>query len=140
MRITKLILVGLAVCAAVVLPALAQEGHPLKGTWIGDWGPNATMRTPVFLVLDWDGKDVTGTLNPGTDGLAFKAVAITLPAPPAGRGGATSPWTVRMETTTRNGQPIVIEGRVENLGLANRSFIGEWTQGNVKGTFKVGRQ
>ena len=129
MRIAKLVLVCLAACAVIVLPALAQEGHPLKGTWIGDWGPNASMRTPVFMVLDWDGKDVTGTLNPGTDSLAFKAVAVTVPG-----------WSVRLETTTRNGQPIVIEGRVENIGLANRSFVGEWTQGTVKGTFKLGRQ
>jgi hypothetical protein len=45
-----------------------------------------------------------------------------------------------METTTKDGQPIVIEGRVENLGLSNRTFAGEWTQGAVKGTFKLGRQ
>jgi len=139
MRLAKLILTGLAICAAVVLPVLAQEGHPLKGTWIGDWGTSATMRSPVFIVMDWDGKDVTGTLNPGTDNAMLKSVSITVPAPSAGRGGTTSPWTVRMETT-RNGQPVVIEGRIENIGLANRSFVGEWTQGNVKGTVSLGRQ
>jgi len=26
---------------------LAQEGHPLKGSWLGDWGPTKTQRTQV---------------------------------------------------------------------------------------------
>ena len=23
----------------LVLPAMAQEGHPMSGSWVGDWGP-----------------------------------------------------------------------------------------------------
>src|SRR5438552_13950258 len=29
----------------LALSAFAQEGHPLTGTWSGDWGVNATQRT-----------------------------------------------------------------------------------------------
>jgi hypothetical protein len=32
-------LICCSVFLALVLPALGQEGHPLSGTWHGDWGP-----------------------------------------------------------------------------------------------------
>src|SRR5436190_11699731 len=35
--------------------AFAQEGHPLKGSWIGDWGPNSNDRNSITIVMDWDG-------------------------------------------------------------------------------------
>ena len=40
MRAKAFLLVYLLGCLAFVLPVFAQEGHPLKGTWLGDWGPN----------------------------------------------------------------------------------------------------
>ena len=48
--------------------AHAQEGHPLTGTWAGDWGATPTARTRVTIVMNWDGKAVTGLLNPATGG------------------------------------------------------------------------
>ena len=27
----------------------AQEGHPLKGAWFGDWGPSRNDRNPVLI-------------------------------------------------------------------------------------------
>ena len=41
----------------------AQQGHPLTGTWSGDWGATATQRNHVTLVMNWDGKNVTGVIN-----------------------------------------------------------------------------
>jgi hypothetical protein len=32
------------------------QGHPLKGVWLGDWGPNKTTRNSVVIEIDWDGK------------------------------------------------------------------------------------
>jgi hypothetical protein len=52
----------LIVCGAfllLIIPAFAQEGHPLTGTWHGDWGPRPTHRNDVTLVLDWDGKNIS---------------------------------------------------------------------------------
>ena len=43
----------------------AQEGHPLTGTWGGDWGPSATQRNHLTFVMNWDGDKVTGTHQPG---------------------------------------------------------------------------
>ena len=39
-----------------VLAGAAQEGHPLTGTWSGDWGPGADQRTHITMVMTWDGK------------------------------------------------------------------------------------
>src|SRR5690242_12608022 len=65
-------LVGVDVAPAV----LAQEGHPLVGTWHGTWGPNAKERHDVTLVLEYDGKAITGMMNPGPDSVRFDKVTL----------------------------------------------------------------
>jgi hypothetical protein len=74
-----------------LLPAIAfaQFGHPLKGQWSGEWGPKAS---PSRLLLDiaWDGKQLTGTINPGTDSEGtFKTVTIDY--------SAVTSWKVRID-------------------------------------------
>jgi hypothetical protein len=48
----------LGVCLLLIVgeSLIAQEGHPLTGTWHGDWGPTPTHRNDVTLVIDRDGK------------------------------------------------------------------------------------
>ena len=89
MRVMKLGLACLVVVALSAATALAQEGYPLKGSWLGDYGPNKTTRTQVFLVMDWDGKAISGMINPGTDNIPIKNATLTppTPAPPRGGGG-----------------------------------------------------
>jgi hypothetical protein len=67
MRACALRIVCLPILLVLVFPLFAQEGHPLTGTWTGDWGPNETERTHITLVLKWDGDKVTGVVNPGPD-------------------------------------------------------------------------
>ena len=57
-------------------PARAQEGHPLKGSWIGTWAGNKTHGNDVVVVLNWDGKAITGMINPGTDNIAIKTATL----------------------------------------------------------------
>jgi len=113
--------------------ALAQEGHPLKGSWIGDWGPNRNDRNPITIVMDWDGKQVTGVANPGPGAIQIQRATLD----PKG-------WLVHFEIDARNaaGQPVhyVVDGKIENLGLYNRSIVGSWSHDNVKGDFKITRQ
>src|SRR5919108_2955066 len=89
--------------------ALAQEGHPLTGTWTGDWGPSATQRNHLTLVMNWDGKSVTGTINPGPDAIPMASVFVDV-----------TNWTVRIEADTKDqsGNPahIAAEGRLEDIG------------------------
>src|SRR5215470_2587908 len=65
MRSKAFLIVSLLACLAVAGHALAQEGHPLKGTWLGDWGPSKADRNQVVVVMDWDGKQVSGQNNAG---------------------------------------------------------------------------
>ena len=113
--------------------AFAQEGHPLKGSWIGDWGPNRADRNPITIVMDWDGKQVTGMVNPGPGAVQIQKATLD----PKG-------WLVHFEVDAKNpaGQPVhyVFDGKIENLGLYNRSIVGTWSHDNVKGDFKITRQ
>jgi hypothetical protein len=191
MRVTRLVLACLIVFALAVGAALAQEGHPLKGTWLGDWGPNRTTRNQVFMTMDWDGKAISGTINPGTDNIPIKNATLTPPTPvPAapggggrggggnrgGRGGqgggqggnaaagaavppapatppappappAVSPqpdWLVHFEADGKdkagNAVHYVVDGKIESIGIANRSIVGTWATGSTKNDFKLTRQ
>jgi hypothetical protein len=110
----------------------AQEGHPLVGTWHGTWGPNATERHDVTLVLEFDGKAITGIMNPGLDSVRFDRISLE-----------PSTWSVHFEATPKQAAgkaaPIVIDARIEDVTSRRRSLTGTWTQGASKGDFKASR-
>lgn len=113
------------------LAATAQEGHPLTGTWSGDWGPGASQRTHITMVMAWDGKTISGTINPGPDAIAVEAVALDV-----------TNWTVRFEADAKAASgPVRIsaEGRLDDIASAHRTIIGTWRQGTAKGDFKLTR-
>ncbi len=131
MRHRSILLLGLFLCVAA-MPGFAQQGHPLTGTWIGDWGPSATERTHLTLVLAWDGDKVSGTINPGPDAIVLSNVGVDV-----------TNWTIRFEADTKDksGSPVHIsaEGRIENLGSTHRTITGSWRQGTAMGDFKITR-
>lgn len=104
--------------------ASAQEGHPLKGSWIGEWTGNETHGDFVLMVLDWDGKNVTGVINPGTDNMAIEKVELD-----------PSDWSVTIEA---NG--YVLEGTIEQLEIPSRSISGTWKNGDRSGSLAISRQ
>jgi hypothetical protein len=119
---------GLTTMVAGQGPALNDgQGHPLKGVWIGDWGTTAN-RTPVLIEMTWDGKAVTGSINPGPEAIRFTKADLN-----------PTNWTVHLEAESA-GVRYVIDGRIENLGLPGRTIVGTWTQGNQKGDLKIRRQ
>jgi hypothetical protein len=111
---------------------LAQEGHPLTGTWSGDWGPTATARQHVTLVMRWDGDRIVGTINPGPDAIPLAGVLLD-----------GTDWTVRLEADTHDAAGaavrIVVEGRLEDIGSYHRTITGAWTQGTMTGRFRLTR-
>jgi hypothetical protein len=119
--------------AWLTAPVIAQEGHPLKGSWVGTWGPSQNHSDDVLIVMNWDGKALTGTINPGTDNIAIKNASLN----PAG-------WLVHLEGDgkDKSGKPItyVIDGKIENLGLPHRSIVGTWKTQTENGPFKIARQ
>jgi hypothetical protein len=112
--------------------AAAQFGHPLKGTWSGDWGPTKDKQTHVVLEFNWDGKAITGNINPGPKAVAFQKADLD-----------PSNWTVHIEAQGKDaaGASVryVIDGKMENIGANNRVLSGTWLQGTEKGTFRVVR-
>jgi hypothetical protein len=127
MRRRLFVLVCLIAAAALGARGFAQEGHPLTGTWTGDWGPSATQRNHVTIVMNWDGSNVTGTINPGPDSIPIASVFVDV-----------TNWTVRIEADAKDGR-IVAEGRLEDIASAHRKLAGTWRQGTAKGDFRIAR-
>ena len=119
-------------CLAVAAMALAQYGHPLKGSWSGDWGTSKESRNRVLLELNWDGKAITGIINPGPNAVPLKTASLD-----------PADWTVRFEAEgkDRSGGTVryVIEGKLQNLGSSHRLITGTWSQGAQKGDFRITR-
>jgi hypothetical protein len=113
--------------------AIAQEGHPLKGSWLGTWGPSKVHSNDVVVVMNWDGKAITGMINPGTDNIPIKNATLN----PDG-------WVVHLEADARDksGNTInyIIDGKIENLSFHNRSIVGTWKSQKESGPFKISRQ
>jgi hypothetical protein len=107
--------------------AMVQEGHPLTGTWSGDWGPTAAQRNHITLVMNWDGKNVSGVLNPGPDAVQIPSVALDV-----------TNWTVRIEADAKDVH-ISAQGKIDDLGSYHRKITGTWQQGNAKGDFRITR-
>ena len=123
-------LVGL-VLALDVFAAAAQEGHPLTGTWSGDWGPSAAQRTHITMVMTWDGKSVSGTINPGPDAIPVDTIGLDV-----------TKWIVRFDANAKNASGpvrITAEGRLDDIASAHRTISGTWQQGSTKGDFKLTR-
>jgi len=127
-----LLAAGLAIAPAVMSPAfLAQEGHPLVGSWHGNWGDQA-KRTDLTVVMDWDGTKLTGIVNPGFDQAQMENAKLT----PKG-------WVVHFEVTIKDaaGRPLrcVADGNIDKLGSDRRTLAGTWVCGTTRGDFKLTR-
>ena len=127
----------IVVAALVAVPAVAraQFGHPLKGQWSGERGSGANAAR-LLLDLHWDGKELTGAINPGSDTAAtVKKTTIDY--------SKVDSWRVQIEAEGKDASgkpvPIRIDGTLENLGAYYRVFHGTWMQGTQKSDFTVTR-
>ena len=121
---------GLTGVAAAQSALNEGQGHPLKGIWIGDWGPDKAKRTPVLIELNWDGKAITGAINPGPNALPLTKATLD-----------SATWMVHLEAERKEGaakpSQAVIDGRLENIGAYRRVLSGTWTQNGQKGQFRL---
>jgi hypothetical protein len=102
----------------------AQEGHPLKGSWIGEWSGNSDLGEFVLVVMDWDGSAVSGMINPGTDNMGIENVDLN-----------PEDWSVTIESGG-----YTIEAVIENLELPSRALVGTWRGPGGEGNFEIVRQ
>jgi hypothetical protein len=121
-----------ALIVAACVSAYAQYGHPLKGSWSGDWGVTKEVRNRLLLELNWDGTAISGTINPGPNAVPLRMATLDV-----------ATWTVHFEAEGKDpsGQKVVyvIDGKLENLGSYNRVLSGTWNQDTQKGDFKLTR-
>ena len=125
----RLITTAVAVLALGMLATIgAQEGHPLKGSWLGEWKGNTVHGDNILLILDWDGKAITGMINPGTDNIPIKSATLM-----------PDTWSVHFEAAAKD-NTYTFDGKIENLAMHNRSITGTWKSPKESGKFNVQRQ
>src|SRR5262245_4179213 len=152
------VIVLLAGVLGAALCVVAQEGHPLTGTWYGDFGMTASQRNDLTVVMKWDGSATHGTVNPGPNAVPIKEARLDVKlGNPGSRGvpaqGATPAqpavpptpptFTVHFEVDAKNKaggmDHFVFDGKLENPVAGNRTIVGTWTCGNTKGDFRLRR-
>jgi len=112
-------------------PAVAQEGHPLVGSWHGDRGTSARDRADVTVLMDWDGTRITGMVNPGFDGMRLQNATLN-----------PKDWTVHFEIDSKergNTLRCSVDGKIDRLGSDQRTLAGTWVCGSVKQDFMLKR-
>ena len=138
MRLGTVRAVSLLACVGIAVTAFAQFGHPLSGTWSGDWGANKDKRERLLVQMHYNGKQVTGTINPGPNAFPLKNVTVV-----PGNQDNPGVWSIKIEAEGKDAAgkavTIVADGKLENLGSFNRVLTGTWTQAGVKGDFKLTR-
>jgi hypothetical protein len=117
-------IVVLGFCACVLYAA----DDPLSGTWKGDWGPSTDDRNQVTVELKWDGKALTGTVNPGPNAVELKNATFD---------AKTGAVHFEADTKNRRGNPIhyIIDGKVDG-----KTMTGSWSHDNRKGDFKITKE
>jgi hypothetical protein len=125
---SRLINRAFLIIAGIAIAAWAQEGHPLTGSWHGEWHPTPDKKVPVLIYMKWNSKAIEGTINPGRNAAPLKVANLD-----------ASNWTVHLEAETKDQQHIVIDGKLDNIGSYNRTITGTWSQGDMKGDLKLTR-
>ena len=126
-----IVLVTLSV-VCIGAPMVAQEGHPLKGSWLGTWGPSKIHSNDILIILNWDGKTISGMINPGTDNMPIKNATLN----PDG-------WVVHFEADIKDKSGVLnyaFDGKIENLSFQNRTIVGTWKNQRESGQLKISRQ
>jgi hypothetical protein len=127
MRLMAAYTVCLLIGAVALTLQTRKAMDPLSGVWIGDWGPTPTLRNPVTVELKWDGRRLTGRVNPGPNAIRLQKTSFD---PKTG--------VVHLEADVvfeGNMVHYVIQGRVEN-----ETLIGTWRHDDKKGDFKIVRK
>ena len=113
--------------------ASAQEGHPLSGTWLGDWGSPDNDRHFLTLIMEWDGTHISGLANPGPNVTPVGDITLH-----------SSDWSVQIDMPMKADDGMQIQfsgkGQLENLGAQTRTLNGTWEANGASGTFTLTRQ
>jgi hypothetical protein len=125
-------IVCVAACLIVGAAVRGQEGHPLVGTWHGTWSPAGGPPRDITLVVEYDGKALSGLINPGLDSARLQNPTLD-----------AKTWTFRFEADMKQGGApagrAIVEATIEDITNRRRSLLGTWTQGTTTGALKMTR-
>ncbi len=122
-------LVCLALCLAIAVSVFAQPpADPLSGTWKGDWGPSPGDRNQVTLELKWDGKVLTGTVNPGPNAVEIQKATFD-----------PKKETIHFEADAKNRRGNTVHYLVDGK-VVKDTMTGTWSHDNRKGDFKITKE
>jgi len=120
-----------SVFAAAAL-LIAQEGHPLVGTWHGAYGTTPAQQTDATIILKYDGANITGMINPGLSVMKLQKATLD-----------PSTWTVHLEADTKDASGktvhVVVEGKIQDITNPRRKIVGTWTQGSTSAPLSLTR-
>jgi len=126
--------------AAFAVAARAQEGHPMTGTWYGDYGAGAQKKDLTF-VMKWDGSTATGIMNPGPGSQPITSVTMDIIPGKPGARSLNNPEATAAIPPVFNVKIVVgdltLEGKMLNPVGGNRSVVGTYTKGSEKGPFTI---
>jgi hypothetical protein len=125
---TSLVVAFICVICTFANAALAQEGHPYEGTWRGTIGEGADAQ-PVVMIIDYDGEQLNGMINPGRNSYRFENATHDAPN-----------WIIDVTTQNRDGETISFNAVMHEIGSVNRIMEGTWTQGGDTQPLKITRE
>ena len=139
MRLRNLSFAVAIVISAGMMPIAAQEAHPLAGTWYGDYS-TGNQKTDVTVIMRWDGKSVSGLINPGPNSKPLASVVLDItpgtPAPQGQQSTTGSPPTFKVRFDVDG---MTFEGTLRNPVGGNRQLVGTWKRGAQSGAFQIRR-
>ena len=123
---------SLLLALAIAAPAVyGQEGHPLVGSWHGDWGPAGSAdRMDLTMIIDWDGSELIGLVNPVTDRSMLENAELN-----------SGDWTVQFEVNVRDRsgttRRCIANGALDKLGSDRRELAGAWNCDGIEAEFHI---
>jgi hypothetical protein len=111
-------MMSLSLVLLVAAAGHAQEGFPLDGTWRGQRQAGTEPSVTIVMVLQWDGKKVSGLIDPGPKAIQIASAELI----PEG-------WQVKIDARTRAGELISFTGVIGKLGAYDRTITGTWMEG-----------
>jgi hypothetical protein len=109
-------------------PAFAQEGHPYEGTWRGTLTSGAG-NTAVVIIMDYDGENLQGMINPGRNSYNFLSALHDAPN-----------WELDVTAETRQGDAVSFSAVMHEIGSVNRYMEGTWIQAGQQYAFRITRE
>jgi hypothetical protein len=118
MRISRIAAMVMAGWICLLGSASAQVGHPVKGSWLGYWGPGDQDQRRLVLSMDWQDNKIEVVINPGPKAVEVQRADIDC-----------EEWTLGLEAD----RPRAAGMPARWVGRGWGGYLGAWTRGRGSG-------